>query len=137
MKETKVKWISIILSAAILGAAGAVISLGLITYAITDEYEKESSPSAEMNVSEAKPANAISEKEISFEDGKIIFRNAGSGSCPPVVEKAFYDRKTNSYTLELKKYHNKACTMDFRGLQQTISHTDGRKVNESAEFNIV
>lgn len=137
MNVTKKQWIPITLSAAILGAAGAVISLGLITYFIADEYEKESSPSAEMNVSESEPANVFNGREVIVEDGKIIFYNAGSGSCPPIVESANYDRKTNSYTLELKKYHNKPCTMDFRGLQQTITHADGTRVNESAEFNIV
>lgn len=67
-------------------------------------------------------------------DGKILWTAAGSGSCPPVISKVTFEN--GSYNVEQKIYPNKACTRDYRVVQQLVSLKDGQPIPDEADIFI-
>lgn len=87
-------------------------------------------------ISEIEPYSNMSTTgaEAVVEDGMIIYRNGGSGSCPPVLDNAYYDEQSDQYFLTIMQYDNQACTADYRLLQQTVAHEDGTAIPEDANI---
>lgn len=69
-------------------------------------------------------------------DGKIVFDNGGSSSCPPLVAEAKRVEDT-LVTLRIADYTDKMCTADFRPYQQIISTTDGTPLPEDTEVKVI
>lgn len=59
------------------------------------------------------------------DNGKVVYVNSGSSSCPPVIEK-FEKIAKNSYQIHVKAYGNRACTMDMRPIMQTVEKSNGK-----------
>ena len=89
-----------------------------------------------LTISEVEPYNNMTTTgaEVVIEDGMIIYRNGGSGSCPPVLDNAYYDEQADQYFLTITQYGNQACTADYRLLQQTVMHEDGTTIPEDADI---
>lgn len=60
-----------------------------------------------------------------FDQGSLIYFGGGSGSCPPVVEEAWYSESEDTIYLDLyAPGDNVACTADFRLFTQAITVFD-------------
>lgn len=68
------------------------------------------------------------------EDGKIIYLNSGSSSCPPIIDKA--TEKNNNYTLQEKDYKNDSCTDDLKQMGQIIERVDGKPIGENDNITV-
>ena len=55
---------------------------------------------------------------------KVEIHLAGSGSCPPVLERAFIEGDT--IQLALKDWGDRICTMDYRPYSQLLSSTSDK-----------
>lgn len=125
---------------ALVASFGAILVAGVIMYVISVESEEQENDHIEsMNISEPQPGsidsfNGSANAEVI--DGNIVYTNAGSGSCPPVLNSATYDSETDTYVLTVQSYPNQACTMDLRGVKQIVSSTSGQDVKETSEIVI-
>jgi len=122
---------------ALVASFGAILVAGVIMYIIAVEMEDNENNMVEMNISSEEPYSTLhGSAQAEVIDGKIIYTNAGSGSCPPVLDEALYDAESDTYLLKIKKYHNKPCTMDLRGLKQTVTRSDDEQVPQDAHIVI-
>lgn len=121
---------------AFVGAAGAVLTFGTMTYLIVKDYEKEHGNDKQLIVSEYTEQSYDVGESVEVVDGKIIYTNAGSGSCPLIVESAIYNPETSEYILTLRDYSGSMCTMDYRGIEQTISYADGTDIADHSTIII-
>lgn len=56
-----------------------------------------------------------------IDENSVGFHLAGSGSCPPIIETAYFsDNKT--VQLQLKDWGDRACTMDYRSYSQKVTN---------------
>ena len=69
-------------------------------------------------------------------NGKIVYYNGGSSSCPPIVKKGFLD-KDNVATLEIASYSGRMCTADYRMFSQEISRSDGKDIPTETVIKII
>lgn len=73
---------------------------------------------------------------INVREGVLHYHNAGSGSCPPAIERVSEER-LNSYVLHIADYSGMACTMDYVPIYQTITHADeDREFSEDSDFRV-
>lgn len=66
-------------------------------------------------------------------NGKITYTNAGSSTCPPIIDKV---SKTgdNEYTLTVKRYSKVKCTFDLSPIQQIIERSDGKPIPDESSI---
>lgn len=64
-----------------------------------------------------------------IQDGAILYTNAGSSSCPPVIKEAAY---TSEKTIELtiQDYAGKQCTLDYSPIIQQIAREDNVNITD-------
>lgn len=69
-------------------------------------------------------------------EGVLHYHNAGSSSCPPVVERV-EEESLDSYLLHIATYPNVACTMDYMPVHQAITHDDSsREFAEDSDIRV-
>lgn len=93
-------------------------------------------PSQKFDISEPIPVNFGRQAEAAVINGKIEYINAGSSTCPPIIERVEYNSDDSSYTLYVKQY-NQVCTADLRGIKQFISYGDGTLISGSSTVRII
>lgn len=64
--------------------------------------------------------------------GSILVTTAGSGSCPPIIEKVYLE--DNVIKMYQKQYGNQPCTMDYRLYPQRITTVNVTNVFLEKEF---
>lgn len=77
----------------------------------------------------------IAGTEAKVEDDKIVFTTAGSSSCPPTVERAYYD-DPETVVLQIADYRGYVCTMDMRPYKQHIYRADGANFAEGTVVRV-
>lgn len=131
--------------AAILVIIGYLLSVAMYTHSSQQVIEEENEAAAGQEL-------VITDEETTRYAGhardrtththvrhdEIRYRSAGSSSCPPVIDNAYYDEdEENVVILERASYDpDEACTMDLEPVFQTISREDGELFDEDLEIRI-
>lgn len=138
MKKSHIVFLALAGAGAIL-SVGIVATIGLIGYVIV--VEKENSVNGDaviLNVSEPSGSNHYQHEPIAkVVDGKIVYMNVGSSSCPPILDRAIYDAEYDRYVLTVKSYKNQPCTKDIKALKQTVSQDGEQIIPENADIEIL
>lgn len=129
-----------ILSVIMSASALALIAIPFILYFSASNSDDTLPPTMKTGafvISQPLGDNYDAKRNAEIINGRIEYTNAGSGSCPPVIDEVEYDRNSDTYKLYIKKYGNMACTMDLRGVKQIIEYKDGTVISSRSQVEIV
>lgn len=130
-----------------LALVSAVVLLGACTNTAVSPTPSTPEPTTDIMETVTLVINDVPENDIEVPgdfnelptvvvtDGKIVYTNAGSSTCAPVLESAVYEN--GAYNLVQKVYPADAvCTMDLRVFQQMVGIEGGEEIPENAVINL-
>lgn len=91
---------------------------------------------SEPKISNNGQMNNFNSSWVHSDDGSIIWRAAGSSSCPPIITEATYDWSENVINLTEANYDGRMCTMDLRPIQQVIRLSEDKEIPKDVTVKI-